>query len=183
MAFLGKGFFTTAWDAGDGTVTLISTDPLKEAIALFSDQSLPHVPKVERLECDRPDGSQAYRMPRYEQLVAKHKDAWKIYRELKKVWTEQACKPLHEPRLAWDKSILILDLLRERGAVPVPVTDALENMLDAASNYGSGVALEFSPRNLAVDGTGELVLLDVMFDAERVAEYRKKKAQANRRSY
>jgi len=180
MAFLGRGFFTTAWKDLEGSVTLISSDPLKEALALFADQSLPHVPKIERLECDRPDGSQAYRMPYYERLTAKHKEAWRIYRGLEKAWTSMACKPPHEPRLAIDKSEKILDDLIVAAEVPASVTGALRSMLDAASNYGSGIALEFAPRNLAVDSEGNLILLDVMFDAERIAEYQRKKA--NRRN-
>jgi len=170
MAFLGKGFFTAAWKDGE-SVVLISSDPLKEALALFADQSLPHVPKIERLECDRRDGSQAYRMPLYTRLsAAKHKDAWKIYKALEKAWTAVAYKPPYDSRLAIDKSEKILDDLIVSGAVPVSVTDALREMLDAASNYGQGIALEFAPRNLAVDSNGQLILLDVMFDAERLSE-------------
>jgi len=60
------------------------------------------------------------------------------------------------------------------GFVREPVRDALRELIDAAANYGSTYFVEFAPRNLATDDQGNLVLLDVMFDAAQLFKLRTK---------
>jgi hypothetical protein len=59
------------------------------------------------------------------------------------------------------------------------VLDALRVLIDTAANYGAEYVFEFSPRNLATDEAGNLVLLDVLYDRERLTQLRR--AAATRR--
>jgi hypothetical protein len=49
-------------------------------------------------------------------------------------------------------------------------------LIDTASNYGAEYVFEFSPRNLATY-EGRLVLLDVLYDRERLAQMRREAAK------
>lgn len=49
-----------------------------------------------------------------------------------------------------------------------PLVNALESIMQTMANYGSSYVFEFSPRNLATDPAGHLVLLDPIFDMEAI---------------
>jgi hypothetical protein len=65
----------------------------------------------------------------------------------------------------------------EAAGVRPLVLEALRILIDTAANYGSDYVFEFSPRNLATDDAGNLVLLDVLYDRERLAQMRREAAK------
>jgi len=71
----------------------------------------------------------------------------------------------------YDINFATLECAREAGVRP-SVADALETLVDTAANYGAAYQFEFSPRNLATDARGNLVLLDVLFDKEALLRRR-----------
>ena len=46
--------------------------------------------------------------------------------------------------------------------------------MDTAANYSDDYVFEFSPRNLATDDAGNLVLLDPLFDREKLQAKRQR---------
>ena len=62
----------------------------------------------------------------------------------------------------------------ERSGVSPSTLDALRILVDTASNYGSSFVFEFSPRNLATDEAGNFILLDPLFDREKLQAKRQR---------
>jgi hypothetical protein len=62
----------------------------------------------------------------------------------------------------------------ERSGVSPSTLDALRILVDTASNYGSSFVFEFAPRNLASDEAGNMVLLDPLFDQEKLRAKRQR---------
>jgi hypothetical protein len=56
----------------------------------------------------------------------------------------------------------------ERSGVSPSTLDALRVLVDTASNYGSSFVFEFAARNLASDEAGNMVLLDPLYDQEKL---------------
>lgn len=149
---IGRGSFTKAYRAGD-MVYLITKDWTKEAMALFCKG--PHLPKIERLDCDyRGTGRQLYRLPYYEALKPTHKKAMEQWRQLlKTLGMGMYTGSIYD--------VVMPKLLKMENKTPL-LTD-LENLLSACSNYHANFSIEFPRRNLKVDKDGNLILLDVVF--------------------
>jgi hypothetical protein len=61
----------------------------------------------------------------------------------------------------------------ENANVPDSLKEAVRSLSDYVSNYGSGWLFEFPKRNLMEDADGNLVLLDVLYDAEALLANRR----------
>jgi hypothetical protein len=59
--------------------------------------------------------------------------------------------------------------------------EALEILMSTAANYSNEFTFEFSPRNLATDAKGNLVLLDMLFDRDVLRRLRAQRAKYNGR--
>lgn len=155
-AYLGKGLFTTAYRYGDTVYLLTNEDYSKEAIALFADQSLTHVPKIRRHEDWK--HYQVYSMPFYQRLTKKdHPKAYVQYESLN-TWGVAGAFSCY----AW---------LSGHTGLSDTLKAALQSLLDAFSNYESdNLCLEFNKVNLGVDSNGDLVLRDVLFSRGAVRE-------------
>ncbi len=170
--YLGRGAFATAYKRRDGRVFLFvrdGTDYSKECLA--GCDSNPHLPEVKRHDETYIRGRyfQVYSMPYYRKLTAADGEAWAHYRAL------AAAREVAVPRYTYERPLsswglyLIQDVLdATRGEVPESLTRALQDLMDNAANYGCGMTCEFVRRNLGVGEQGQLVLRDVLFDAERV---------------
>lgn len=176
---IGAGMFSTAYRERDGDrVFALSDDNVydKEIAALTRGQlpDNPHVPAVERF------GSTAdkavYTMPYYNAPLRKGAapEAWSHYKDIKQCHSSAKAKFVHERN---DQTV---DCVRER-PVPPMLVEALDGLKDWAANYSSEYGFEFSPRNLASDKAGNLVLLDVLFDTEQVGALMRNRAQERAR--
>jgi len=60
------------------------------------------------------------------------------------------------------------------------LVEAFESLVYWAANYDESYAIEFSPRNLASDSAGNLVLLDILYNQEAVHRKRAQPRRATR---
>jgi len=189
--YLGKGMFTTAYLGDDNWVYLVTVtespsrkrdegvDFSKEMLSEIyrSDGPQPHIPIVEKVgyqniwlpKWGKEVEGQVYRSPLYNAPLRKGNsaEAWKEYRTLEAAWRQaQSQVPWTRKRGRSDYGHLIMDGTIEnfeRLGGSESVAEALDTLRSGASLYGAEYTFEFSPRNLATDGKGQLILLDSTF--------------------
>ena len=166
MKIIGKGQFTTAYRKNAHTVLLKSTDPIKECMSLgwFPDSHL--FPKITRISSN--ENLSIYEMKYYPKvkslkhaLKSKH---YEYYKALRKLFEDNCfhASSIDNLYFMWYKIFSTTDTL------PKHIKKHLLDALDACSNYGTAIAFEISPRNVAVSKTGGLILLDCFLDASKL---------------
>jgi len=180
----GEGTFSKVYSVpGDESRVVIFTphgvwDKEATADAYFdSEGTNPHVPACVKL--GELEEWNAYAMPRYTMpLRAKFSHAWDQYRQLEEC--ARRARNLIFDKYGWqrqppdahgyERSWEILQCARGESDyetyLPDTLVEALDLMIGAATNYGSQMGIEFSPRNLGTDAKGNLVLVDLIFDVE-----------------
>jgi len=183
---LGAGAFATAYVTTDMTppvVYVFTPDDVydKELLGMAwgVEPQNPHLPKVERVGETRDQF--IYAMPLYRAPLRKgdSPEGWRDYLVLKKCHEESWEDARRTARTR--SGVMLPDMTHrgyeineatvacaERSGVGASTLDALRVLVDAASNYGSSFVFEFTPRNLASDEAGNMVLLDPLFDQERL---------------
>jgi hypothetical protein len=164
---IGKGTFTTAYLMDDKkTVLLKSTCPIKECMACgwYPDSYLfPEVNPTNKYN----EYTMAY-YPRVSSLKntlsARQYRLYKALRALPFCSSENKHMSFHH----WH------DQFNSLPAEFKAEKQALSEALDACKNYGSDIAFEISPRNIAVKGR-KLVLLDCFFSISKLQEVRANK--------
>lgn len=160
---IGKGYFSTVYQETETTVLIVSSDPVKECMAMgwFPNSRL--FPKVERLDYDFDDeGNALYRMKYFNRvsslknnLLPKH---YKFYRVLKDyfslIWAPSNFNESFEVLKDHFQKALKSEFAREK--------QILLEAVDSLANYGDDMWFEISPRNVAVSN-GRLILLDCFF--------------------
>jgi hypothetical protein len=182
MHQIGKGSFSVAMVEDEvpaalaPRVFLFSADDVydKELLAMAHevDPSNPHLPKVERFGYTQDKA--IFVMPLYKAPFRKTDSpvGWRDYALLKK------CRDkVYGVRKSGYEVNEDVYACAEAAGVRPPVLEALRILVDTAANYGSDYVFEFSPRNLATDDAGNLVLLDVLYDRERLAQMRREAAK------
>jgi len=162
---IGSGAFTRCYElASDPSrVVIITVDPLKEAYSDISiDPPGDHFPQLEWI------AHGLYIAPRYERVTAPKRQltpedyaAYKAARRLlpgalfggKHKWFSDAVYEI--------STQLIIQGHDDIGC-------ALQRGMDSVMNYGHDISMEISPRNIAVDKQGRLILLDVFYDVEEM---------------
>jgi len=181
---IGKGAFSVALveeNVASGVrprVFLLSSDDVydKELLAMAHDvaPANPHLPEVERFGYTQDKA--VFVMPLYKAPLRKadSPEGWRDYAMLKK------CRDkVYGMRKSGYEINEDVYACAEAAGVRPSVLDALRVLIDTAANYGAEYVFEFSPRNLATDEAGNLVLLDVLYDRERLTQLRR--AAAGRR--
>jgi hypothetical protein len=177
---LGQGMFTQAWKGADGKVYLDVDDAAyeKEILAEISRETRnKHLPRVESLAFT-PRG-RLYRMPLYASPLRAYVDtpkgesttAWRQYRVIKDCWDSAYAAHWRSVYDGYAVKAAVVECARE-SKLPGALVRALELLAENSDNYGSSYTFEVSPRNLATDRNGNLILLDVLFDAELVQRRR-----------
>lgn len=173
---IGRGMFSRAYleDRDDGAeprVFVTTRDDTMDKELLMEAMSRagesPHLPAVTTFgyTADR----HVYLMPYYEApLTKKRSTAWQDYLKLRQA---QIGAGVGWSR-ATDYNEAVYRLAAESG-VGSGVLNALRAIVDAAADMGGEYKLEFSPRNLAADAGGRLVLLDVAYSASAVLDRRR----------
>jgi DNA repair protein RadC len=188
---IGKGAFTTAYvevDAPTPRVFLVASDEVvdKELLAAAHDEAPqnPHLPRVEKFGYTSDDQT-VYVMPLYRAPLRKadSPEGWRDFSLLKKcreqAWSEvsKSARGLGAmTHRGYDVNEATLACAEASGVRPA-VLEALRALVDTASNYGASQVFEFAARNLATDAEGNLVLLDPLFDMERLERQRREAAK------
>jgi len=178
--YLGKGHFSTCWKStntiGERVVFTLtnSEDYGKEILARTINASdldkRKHLPVVKR-EGDLNDKT-VYKMPLYSKLTAKHKMAWAQAKMLRTLFDQvrreflNNCNHEYEHLYRYRSIEICQEFVNQ--LVPGQLADALQALLDTMCDYGSSMLFEFPTRNLCVDSEGRLILLDIIFDTEKV---------------
>lgn len=195
VQYLGKGAFCTAYRIPGGDVILKCKDscPEKEVIKLWGMDS-PYTPKIEEVyDAESPtEDYTVWRMPYYEPLTARNKEAWRIFRELKRAREDAVGKVrgnLHATGRSANAysnyfwltySNEINNTLIDLANVPEDVKEALQNMSDCAASYGSDMCMEFQAKNLGVDSEGHIIFRDIIFSTKKVMEIRREYLEKQR---
>lgn len=195
---LGEGHASVVWQANDGWVYALeresARDPAKEVLArVVAQRQFIHLPRIEQVGdvewrggFGRVVHGNLYRMPRYHKLTAASRDAWRQSKVLNDCLEagEKAANTRHGEReevKAQKRSASTLRCLRgavRGGLLPKSLVDALHALYEETFNYGGAWMFEFPGRNLMVDDSGRLILLDVIFDWEGVLRQRNERARA-----
>ena len=174
---LGAGAFATAYVTTEATppvVYVFTPDDVydKELLAMARDAEPqnPHLPKVEKVGETRDQS--IYAMPLYRTPLRKADSAsgWQDYAILKHC-REDAYEHWDARRGTGKRGYRINEetvACAERTGVSPSTLEALRILVDTAANYSDEYVFEFSPRNLATDDAGNLVLLDPLFDREKL---------------
>ena len=187
---IGKGMFSVAYLVQEGEPTVYvftkdGTDYSKEMMASIQSDNpgTRHIPDIE--EAGSTSNSGVVRMPHYKAPLKKANSAkgWAQYRVLKRCWdkaeerlnrkygysADAEMQKVHSGYVIMDE---VLQCAREDKEMPASLIEALRLLGEYSRNYGSDYSFEFSPRNLATDKRGDLILLDVVFSREIVRKMR-----------
>jgi hypothetical protein len=191
---IGQGMFAKAYattgkrprvfleipdDAGDYSKEILSE--------VSADTRSKYLPKTKKIGYT--NTADVFEQPLYKAPLRKADSAkaWKEYRTLEKCWNEALRKVQRGRGREWIyEGYNLQNLVREcakANQLSPALIRALELITDASANYGSTYSFEFSPRNLATDSKGNLILLDVLFDLETVQKRRSAAAQKAPRGY
>lgn len=132
----------------------------------------PHLPRVEKLG-SLDDGRALYRAPFYRApfLNARANVVARVERQ----GLKECSSPGRVPASAtgYERCRRVVEKFdrwtRERG-VGSAVAEALDALVTASTNYSEEYRLEFQARNLATDAGGNLILLDVLYNAAALQE-------------
>jgi hypothetical protein len=142
-------------------------DYSKEGIALFTNCENSHMPKIE--SCGEDDKeNKVYKSVYYSnKLTAKNKKAWADYKLLAQVTKDCIIKDgMHK---GYDTNVKIITKARELG-LNESILEALEDINIALTNYDLTYCFEFRPVNLKVSDSGDLILLDVIFNSKALTQ-------------
>jgi len=185
---LGAGAFATAYVTTEATppvVYVVTPDDVydKELLAMARDAepNNPHLPKVEKVGETRDQF--IYAMPLYRTPLRKADSAsgWQDYAILKHC-REDAYAHWDARRGTGKRGYRINEetvACAEDAGVSPSTLEALRILVDTAANYSDDYVFEFSPRNLATDDAGNFILLDPLYDREKL--YAKQQRERRKR--
>ena len=185
---IGKGAFATAYADDDDNVYVTVPEDIydKEILADIhrDDPENPHLPAVEHLGYTRT--GKVFAMPLYRMPLRKaDTHDWQAYQILRRCWQEAQTAVYNRARAkGWNTIHMGHNVLAEtvecaeQAGMSGPLLEAMEALRDGASNYGASYTFEISPRNVGSDEDGNLVLVDVLFDMEKLERMRAAKRRA-----
>ena len=154
MKKIGKGAFTTAYLTTDNKVLLKSMDPIKECMALGWFPTCYLFPTVENTDQHNEFIMEYY--PKVSSLKSNLSPRqWRLYKALRNLEPFQGKNKHMAYNHWWDQFGSLHSEFRNE-------KEMLQEALTAASNCGSDIAFEISPRNVATKNN-KLVLLDCFF--------------------
>jgi len=187
---LGKGMFTVAYVTTELPTPRVflevnddrGGDQSKAALSDIydGDDTNVHIPKVQRVGYTA--NKTVYEMPLYNAPLRKDNSpkAWEQYKVLKKCW-DQGRQQLRErlgfyeannPYNGYKIMDSVVECAERNPEMPESLLDALREIKGTIANYGSEYSFEFSPRNLATDDDGNLILLDTTYSLLSVQQGR-----------
>jgi hypothetical protein len=159
LQVIGHGMLSMVFRETDTTVLVVSDDPAKECMSFGWMPDSPLMPTIERIEYGE---LSLYRMPLYTRVTSPKKQLkprdYAVYQELRELQNSI----VHS--LSW-KNINALE------AVGTDCANLLIECIDAMSNYTDQCGFEISPRNIALDKNGDLILLDCFYDRQKIKRH------------
>jgi hypothetical protein len=170
---LGQGRYTEAWKAhGDIVYLRVKEGEYSKEIleVLTRTERNIHIPKCSRVGNDT-GAFTWYKMPLYFPLAASSKRAWSDFKALRKM-REDAYDINRMRQMASDVNARFDDAVQESTLSP-SIKEAVALIVNEACNYGEYL-IEITKKNCAVDRSGNLILLDPLFDWDEVKSANRK---------
>jgi hypothetical protein len=169
MQLIGKGTFSKVYAIDENRVKIVSSDPVKECLALWGFGDSPLWPVLERTD-SLDNGDNVFIGTRYKTgrgvKGLLNPRAYRLYLALRKCGDKHFFgKNQHDALQHWQKVFtegLVDEFADER--------EAICEAVDSLCNYGEDIRFEISPRNVAADKAGGLILLDVFFFVSHLRE-------------
>lgn len=171
LTIIGRGTFSACYDYSESQVLVLSNCPVKEALSLgfFPENGALNWPKVERVEFMHKGDKTLYIMPKYTKVKGVKKDLkpndYTLYKMLKKL--EFIFHGI-DTKNTYDNYSVLYNLVQNADYIPDNIKTEFCKALDAVANYTSAIGFEVSPRNLALNENGDMVLLDLFFSIEQL---------------
>jgi hypothetical protein len=198
VSVISKGSFTLATRDEDNNVYLLideddSCGEMTKSFLAFlnrQDGEQPYVPVVEEIGWYKKPRTEnkylrVYKSPLYKSPFRKSDspEGWEMYKVLKKVIDESKEYTYNKNRSIWGvdsryRTISALEALDEEPPKGVDedtwkaFIETVTHMIRESMNWGTEWIMEISPRNLATDGNGQLILLDIFFDGRALENQR-----------
>lgn len=151
---IGKGAFTRAYQIAANKVEILTVCPAKECYAMFS-QGNPFAPIIESIDT-LDDGRRVFHMPLYPKMKAYTKQlneqSLHIYRELRK---------LRYDATSYNDFCCMVDNLDLTEQQMIDIKSLAGDVCNGIDCHN--LRFEISPRNIACDEAGNLVMLDCFF--------------------
>ena len=195
LAKIGQGMFAAVYRETTGQQRVFSIvdegvyDKEVAAMTYEGDSRNPHLPRVERFGM-LTDNRTVFTMPFYTvpyRATNANPASRAAFTALRKCIG--SIFPKYDGRTGqrergYETAQRKLACIEEAGAkIPPKLVDAVRGLREMSTNYDDQYDFEFSPRNVATDEQGNLVLLDVLFNrdnVDRVNDARRRKASASR---
>lgn len=161
LPLIGRGTFSKVYQKNSKKVIIVSEDPVKEALSTGWIDSSYMVPKLEQVEYGVYEGLlyEKVTAPK-KQLNEKDYKRYKTLRDIFKNTLVTSYYPLHKTFSTLEDPYLKRILL---------------SFLDTLANWGQDIGFEISPRNIATNKKGDLILLDIFFFRSKLREVEKRK--------
>jgi hypothetical protein len=201
VSVMSKGTFTIATRDEENNVYLLvdEDEPCGEMTKAFladlnnRDGEQPFIPVVEAIGWYKKPRTQnkylrVYKSPLYKSPFKKadSPQGWEMYKVLKRV-IEDSSSATYDRRMAkWslDMRYRVASDMQSLDEEPPKSVDELTwksfcetvaYMCNESVNYSDVWLMEISPRNLATDGNGQLILLDIFFNAKANQQHKRGK--------
>lgn len=197
VSVLSRGTFTIATMDEDNNVYLLVDEDdkcgemTKSFLAFLNreDGEQPYIPVVEEIGWYKKPRSdkylRVYKSPLYSSPFRKSDSpkGWEMYKVLKTVIDDAKTHTYNKNRSIWGvnsrhRTISALEALNEEppkgvdGDTWKAFVETVIHMIRQSMNWGAEWMMEISPRNLATDGNGQLILLDIFFDGRALENQR-----------
>lgn len=169
--FLGAGAFAKCYKYGESVYSYVKdgkreSDYSKQAIAGLRNLKNCHIPDIENLNNLENFDGQVYKSKFYNDLTNKSINAWNQAKILKKVWRNHEIG-LHET--GYTDNLILINEFKNAG-INENIINAIDEINTACHDYGEDYYMEFPTRNLKVDESGNLILLDIIFNQRAIRE-------------
>lgn len=175
--YLGKGTFCrAAYRVGDDVYLFVDEDDYSKEI--ISHIENPHIPPCEMIEHQEERGLRVWKMPFYEKLTARHKQAWADYKRLRNIIGKVRMELIMRAGYGEPRWYEMPGLIAERVDFSQTLFEALESLASWLPSYGSHYAIELPKVNCSVGKDGQLILRDIVFSTELLDQYAAGKRRA-----
>ena len=172
--YLGSGRFTTAYVRGETVYLYTFHGDLSKSILAHAhrEHPSPHIPKIQRLGIEKFEGHvvNVYSAKFYHKVVRTHLSPQN--KELVTLLQELHDDAKHEfpgNIVRSYKASEFNRVITESERLPDEIREVLENLSQIALDWGDHYIFDnFHIRNLGLNGKGKIVLIDPMFDMEKI---------------
>lgn len=181
LAKIGQGMFAAVYRETTGqqrVFAIVDEGVYDKEVAVMAhedDPRNPHLPRVERFGM-LTDNRSIFTMPFYTvpYRVANANPASRaaftaLRTCINSIFPRHDARTGRQTERGYETASRKLACIEEAGAkIPPKLVDAVRGLHEMSKNYGDQYDFEFSPRNVATDDQGKLVLLDVLFNRDNV---------------